>query len=155
MDFLLARLAQHSYAILFAAVFLETVGFPVPAAIALLIAGGASARGSLDGVTAVGGALCAMLIGDTLMFLMGRYTGWWLLGLLCRLSLNPESCIMRSADAFYKRGRLMLVFAELLPGMNSIARRMAGSMNMRLSQFLPLDLAGASLYVSGYFWERV
>src|ERR1700675_3294031 len=151
MDFLLARLAQHSYAILFAAVFLETVGFPVPAAIALLIAGGASARGSLDGVTAVGGALCAMLIGDTLMFLMGRYTGWWLLGLLCRLSLNPESCIMRSADAFYKRGRMLLVFAKFVPGINSMAPPIAGSMNMRWTQFVGLDAAGAALYTGSYW----
>lgn len=50
MEFLLAGLAQHGYTILFAAVFLKTVGFPVPAAIALLIAGGASARGSLHGL---------------------------------------------------------------------------------------------------------
>ncbi len=42
MDFLLTGLTQHGYTILFAAVFLETIGLPVPAAIALLIAGGAA-----------------------------------------------------------------------------------------------------------------
>ena len=41
MDFLLTGLAQHGYAILFAAVFLDH-RLPVPAAIALLIAVGAS-----------------------------------------------------------------------------------------------------------------
>jgi membrane protein DedA with SNARE-associated domain/rhodanese-related sulfurtransferase len=133
-------------------VFLETVGIPIPAALALLIAGAASARGSLEASRAFPGALATMLVADTLMFLMGRYTGWWLLGLLCRLSLNPESCILRSADSFYKRGRIMLVFAKFIPGINTIAPPMAGSMNMRLSQFLWLDLAGASLYVGGYFW---
>ncbi len=29
-------------------------------------------------------ALSAMLLGDTLMYLLGKYTGWWLLGILCR-----------------------------------------------------------------------
>jgi membrane protein DedA with SNARE-associated domain/rhodanese-related sulfurtransferase len=151
MDFLLAELAEHGYAVLFAAVFLETIGFPVPAAIALLIAGGASARGSLVGMVAVGGALGTMLIGDTLMFLLGRYTGWWLLGLLCRLSLNPESCIMRSADAFYKRGRMLLVFAKFVPGINSMAPPLAGSMNMRFIQFIGLDAVGAALYIGAYW----
>src|SRR5271155_3447609 len=110
MESVIARLAEYGYAILFAAVFLETVGIPIPAALALLIAGAASARGSLQASHAFPGALAATLAGDTLMFLMGRYTGWWLLGLLCRISLNPESCILRSADSFYKRGRIMLVF---------------------------------------------
>ena len=145
-------LADHGYGLLFAAVFLETVGIPIPAALALLIAGGASARGSLGIWPAYAGALAAMLAGDTLMFLAGRYTGWWLLGVLCRLSLNPESCMLRAADSFYKRGRSMLVFAKFVPGINSIAPPMAGSMNMRLGQFLTLDLAGAALYVSAYFW---
>jgi len=69
----------------------------VPAALALMIAGGAAARGVLQAPNAFGAALLAMLAGDTLMFLLGRYTGWWLLGILCRISLNPESCILRSA----------------------------------------------------------
>ena len=152
MHFLNVGLAQHGYIILFASVFLETIGFPVPAAIALLIAGGASARGSLYGPTAVGGALVTMLLGDTLMFLLGRHTGWWLLGLLCRLSLNPESCILRSADSFYKRGRTLLIFAKFVPGINSMAPPLAGSMNMRWSQFVGLDAAGAVLYI-GTYWS--
>ena len=41
-------LAQHGYTILIAVVFLETIGLPVPAALALLIAGGAAARGVLQ-----------------------------------------------------------------------------------------------------------
>jgi membrane protein DedA with SNARE-associated domain/rhodanese-related sulfurtransferase len=152
METAIAGLAEHGYGILFAAVFLEAIGIPIPAALALLIAGGASARGSLDVAWAYPGALLAMFLADTLMFLMGRYTGWWLLGIICRLSLNPEACILRSADSFYKRGRIMLVFAKFIPGINSIAPPLAGSMNMRISQFIPLDFAGAALYVSGYFW---
>jgi membrane protein DedA with SNARE-associated domain/rhodanese-related sulfurtransferase len=152
MESVIARLAEYGYGILFAAVFLETVGIPIPAGLVLLIAGGACARGSLQASHAFPGSLAAALAGDTLMFLMGRHTGWWLLGLLCRLSLNPESCILRSADSFYKRGRIMLVFAKFIPGVNSIAPPLAGSMNMRLGQFLRLDLAGAILYVGGYFW---
>jgi membrane protein DedA with SNARE-associated domain/rhodanese-related sulfurtransferase len=151
MNSWISGLALHGYSILFATVFLEAVGLPLPAALALLIAGGASARGSLLGSYALGGALLAMVIGDTLMFLMGRYTGWWLLGVLCRISLNPESCILRSADSFYRRGRMLLVVAKFIPGINTMAPPLAGCMNMPLLQFLALDLAGAALYTGSYF----
>ena len=150
MESLLSGISQHGYSILFAAVFLETIGFPVPAALALMIAGGAAARGSLIPVYTIATALGAMLLGDTLMFLMGRYTGWWLLGLLCRLSLNPESCVLRSAESFYRRGRLVLVFAKFVPGINTMAPPLAGSMNMRYGQFFLLDGTGATLYCGSY-----
>jgi membrane protein DedA with SNARE-associated domain/rhodanese-related sulfurtransferase len=150
MDLLLLRLSQHGYSILFAIVLLESIGIPVPAALALLIAGGACATGALHFPVTLAGALLALMLGDTLMFVMGRYTGWWLLGLLCRLSLNPESCILRSADAFYRRGRVLLVFAKFIPGINTMAPPLAGSMNMRAGQFLRLDLVGALLYVGLY-----
>jgi membrane protein DedA with SNARE-associated domain/rhodanese-related sulfurtransferase len=151
VDTLNAALAHHGYSILAAIVFLEAIGVPVPAAVALLIAGGAAAHGVLQTQYVLGVALLSMLAGDTLMFLLGRYTGWWLLGLLCRISLNPESCILRSADSFYRRGRTLLVIAKFIPGINTMAPPLAGSMNMRLMTFLRLDLAGAVLYAGSYF----
>jgi membrane protein DedA with SNARE-associated domain/rhodanese-related sulfurtransferase len=151
MESLLAGLSEHGYTILFLAVFLEAVGIPIPAALALLIAGAASARGLLAPWLAAPGALSTMLLADTSMFFLGRYTGWWLLGLLCRLSLNPESCILSSADSFYRRGRIVLLFAKFVPGINTMAPPLAGSMNMRFTQFLKLDFVGAFLYIGAYF----
>src|SRR6204780_1497705 len=151
MESWISELAAHGYAILFATVFLEAVGLPLPAALALLIAGGASAHGSLRGSYVIFGSLAAMLTGDTLMFFAGRYTGWWLLGVLCRISLNLESCILRSADSFYRRGRTLLAGGKFIPGINTMAPPLAGCMNMSLMQFLGLDLAGAALYPRAYF----
>jgi len=151
MDSWISALAQHGYSILFAAVFLEALGLPVPAALFLLIAGGAAANGTLQLSYALSGAILAILAGDTLMFLLGRFTGWWLLGLLCRISLNPESCILRAADQFYRRGRTLLVFAKFIPGINTMAPPLAGSMNMRFVSFVQLDLAGAALYIGTFF----
>jgi membrane protein DedA with SNARE-associated domain/rhodanese-related sulfurtransferase len=150
MGSLNTALMQHGYVILAAIVLLEAIGIPVPAAVALLIAGGAVARGMLQAQYVLGIAVFAMLAGDTLMFFLGRYTGWWLLGLLCRVSLNPEACILRSADSFYRRGRTLLVVAKFIPGINTMAPPLAGSMNMRTLTFLRLDFAGALLYVGSY-----
>jgi membrane protein DedA with SNARE-associated domain/rhodanese-related sulfurtransferase len=96
-------------------------------------------------------ALSALLLGDLSMYVLGRYTGWWLLGIMCRLSISPESCILRSADAFYKRGRAVLVIAKFVPGITALAAPLAGSMRMPVAQFLALDLAGASLYTLVYW----
>jgi membrane protein DedA with SNARE-associated domain/rhodanese-related sulfurtransferase len=151
MAILVSAIAQHGYAILFAVVFLEVIGLPVPAAPVLLIAGGASANGPMRPGFSLLTALSAMLSGDMLMYLLGRYTGWWLLKLLCRLSISPESCILRSADTFYKRGRMALLFAKFVPGINALAAPMAGSMRMRVLQFLEFDLCGAFLYAL-FYW---
>lgn len=151
MDSWISEVSQHGYAILFTAVFVEAIGLPVPAALILVLAGGAAANGTLQAGYALTGAVFGTLSGDTLMYLLGRYTGWWLLGLLCRISLNPESCVLRSADAFYRRGRSLLVIAKFIPGINTMAPPLAGSMNMRFWPFIRLDLAGAALYVGTCF----
>lgn len=151
MDFLSAALAHHGYSILFAVVFLEAIGFPVPAALGLLIAGGAAAMHTLSPLVCVAFALSAMLLGDTLMYLLGKYTGWGLLGFLCRISLNPEACVVQSADSFYKRGRVLLVVAKFLPGINTMAPPLSGSMGMPAAQFFLLDFMGAMLYTGVWF----
>jgi membrane protein DedA with SNARE-associated domain/rhodanese-related sulfurtransferase len=150
MDTLVAAIAQHGYAILFAFIFLEVIGFPVPAAPVLIIAGGASAHGPLHPGTSILTALSALMLGDLSMYVLGKYTGWWLLGVLCRLSVSPETCILRSADAFYKRGRAVLLIAKFVPGITALAAPLAGSMRMPVAQFLAFDLAGASLYTLVY-----
>ncbi len=150
MDNLLASIGRHGYSLLALVVFLEAIGLPMPAALALLTAGAASAYGKLNPLIVLGISVLSIVLGDSVLFVVGRYTGWSLLGLLCRLSANPESCIQRSAESFYRRGRVTLVVAKFIPGINTMAPPLAGSMKMRPQQFLQLDLAGACLYVLAY-----
>jgi membrane protein DedA with SNARE-associated domain len=150
MNTLLAAISHHGYLLVFLIVFAEASGFPAPAAVALVAAGAAGAARILSAPLVLVTALVAMMLGDTLLFVLGRYTGWALLASLCRLSLNPETCILRSAESFYKRGKLTLLFAKFIPGVNTMAPPLAGSMRMRPTQFLLLDFAGALLYVLAY-----
>jgi membrane protein DedA with SNARE-associated domain len=150
MNDLLAAIAQHGYAVLAGVVFLMAIGVPVPGALALFTAGSAVAHGRLSAPPAFGAAVLALLAGDTILFLLGRYTGWALLGFLCRLSANPESCILRSAESFYRRGKRTLIIAKFVPALNVMAPPLAGSMKMRLAQFWWLDFVGASLYALAY-----
>jgi len=143
-------MARHGYGIILLTVFLEAVGLPVPAALALVAGGAAVAAGVLYAPAAVLLAIVGMLLGDSLLYVLGRHLGWALLGYLCKVSANPETCILRSAESFYKRGRTTLLLAKFIPGVNTMAPPLAGSMKMPLAQFLALDLVGASFYALAY-----
>jgi membrane protein DedA with SNARE-associated domain/rhodanese-related sulfurtransferase len=142
---------KYGYQSLYLLLFMEAVGFPMPGSIVLLTAGAAAATGLLHPAVSLVVALGAMLSGDTLLYLIGRHTGWALLGFLCRLSLNPESCILRASETFYKKGRKALLFAKFIPGINTMTPPLAGSMNMGFPTFLVLDFGGALLYTLT-FW---
>ena len=150
MEALLSAIGRHGYILVFFIVLAEALGLPVPAALALVAGGAAAAAGLLHLTTLMLLAVSAMLLGDSLLFVLGRYMGWALLGFLCKLSVNPETCILRSAESFYKRGKATLLFAKFIPGINTMAPPLAGSMRMRPDIFLRLDLAGASLYAFVY-----
>jgi membrane protein DedA with SNARE-associated domain len=147
---LLLLMARHGYGLTFGLLLAEAVGIPFPAAIALVAAGAAVASHALWGPYVVLAAVLALLLGDTVQFWLGRYMGWALLGFLCRVSINPETCILRSAESFYKRGKITLVIAKFIPGVNTMAAPLAGSMKMRFWQFLRLDFAGAIVYAFTY-----
>ena len=147
---LLATIGRHGYALTFAFLLAETIGLPFPASIALVAAGAAIASHALSAPGVLLAALFGLVLGDIWMFWLGRYTGWALLGFLCRLSMNPETCMLRSAQSFYKRGKTTLLVAKFLPGVNTMAAPLAGSMKMPFAQFLRLDFAGATLYSLTY-----
>ncbi len=150
MTDLLSMMARHGYALTFTLLLAEAVGLPFPAAIAMVAAGAAIASHTLSAPGVLLAAMVALLIGDSVQFWLGRISGWALLGFLCRLSMNPETCILRSAESFYKRGKMTLLVAKFIPGVNTMAAPLAGSMKMHFGQFLRLDFVGALLYCSTY-----
>jgi membrane protein DedA with SNARE-associated domain len=150
MEHILHILEHHGYLALVAMVFLEAIGLPIPAAVALVTAGAAAAWKMLGLGYVVLWSVIPIVAGDSILYFLGRKSGWGLLGLLCRVSMNPETCILRSAESFYKRGRLTLIFAKFVPGLSAMAAPLSGSMKMRYSQFLRFDTAGTVLYVLAY-----
>ncbi len=138
--------AQHGYAVVALVLFLAAAGVPVPTSVVLLAAGAAAANHSLSIAVLLPVAWLAALLGDGLLYLGGRYTGWWLLAGLCRLTMNPEGCIFSSSAYFYRRGAKTLLFSKWVPGLSAMAAPLAGSLNMRFWRFLRLDAIGVALY---------
>ena len=150
MSDFVSLVARHGYLIIFLTVFVEAIGLPVPAALALVAGGAAVASGALRILVLLPLALAGILLGDCLLYFLGRHAGWALLGFLCKVSVNPETCILRSAESFYRRGRTTLLVAKFIPGVNTMAPPLAGSMKLPFAQFLMLDLAGAGFYALTY-----
>jgi membrane protein DedA with SNARE-associated domain len=146
----LLLLVRHGYTVLGLLVGFGAVGIPMPVTLALITAGAASARHFLRPEIALLVSVSALLLGDSILYWLGRHTGWWLLGMLCRVTLNPEACILRSAESFYRRGKVALLIAKFMPGIGVLAAPLAGSMKMGWGQFLRLDLLGACLYAGVY-----
>ena len=146
--------AQHGYAVVAIILFLAAAGLPLPTSIVLLMAGAASAGGpgsaKLDLSVILPLAWASAVVGDTALYFGGRYTGWWLLAGMCRLSMNPEGCIFSSSNYFYRRGARTLLFAKWIPGLSSMAAPLAGSLNMRFGKFIALDAPGVAFYVSAW-----
>ena len=147
---LLDVIAHHGYAVTSIVLFSACCGLPLPLSVVLLTAGAAAHGGSLNLGVLVLCAFGSALLGDTLMYLGGRYTGWWLLTNICRFSMNPETCVFASAQQFYKRGPRALVVAKFVPGLATVAAILAGSLNMRLRRFLTMDGLGILIYVSAW-----
>jgi membrane protein DedA with SNARE-associated domain len=147
---LLESISHHGYIFLAVVCFAEAIGLPVPAALAILTAGAVTAYGDLHFYMVLLVGVLAMLVGDVILYFTGRVSGWALLGILCRLSANPETCILRSAEYFYRRGKQTLLFAKFIPGINTMSPPLAGSMKMRVGDFLQFDTLGAFFYVGAY-----
>ena len=139
-------IAQHGYAVVALILFFAAAGLPLPTSLTLLAAG-AAAHHDLRMEILLPIAWLATLSGDSLIYLGGRYTGWWLLSFMCRLTMNPERCIFSSSAYFYRRGAKTLLFSKWIPGLAAMAAPLAGSLNMRFSRFLRLDSAGVGIYV--------
>ncbi len=139
-------LVEHGYTLLFAWVLAEQLGLPIPSWPLLLAAGALAGSGQLSLGSSIALAVVASIIADILWYELGKRRGGKILGLLCRISLEPDTCVRRTEDAFQNHGTRSLLLAKFIPGLSTAAPPMAGVTGMRLARFLLLDGIGALLY---------
>lgn len=143
-------LVHYGYALLFAWLLLEQGALPLPS-IPLLLACGALARsGQLSMVLMVASGLGACLIADNIWFHLGRQKGGKVLHFLCRVALEPDSCVRRTENAFLRYGVNSLLVSKFVPGLNAVAAPLAGSSAVSWGRFLIFDTAGALIWILAY-----
>ena len=147
MSAVIQFLIQHGYAVLFAWVFAEQMGLPLPAIPILFAAGALAGEGQLNPALSFGLAVVAALISNVLWYQIGRRGGSSVLAMLCRISLNPDSCIRRTSDIFSRHGARSLLVAKFLPGLAHVAPPLAGIFRMPLWRFLLFNGLGTCFWV--------
>jgi membrane protein DedA with SNARE-associated domain/rhodanese-related sulfurtransferase len=141
-------LTQHGSVLLFVVVLAEQVGLPIPALPFLVAAGALVGTGQMALGVAVGSAVLAALLGDQLWYELGRRRGRRVLNWLCRISLEPTSCVRRTEEFFTRHGVHSLVVAKFIPGLSTIAPPLAGIVGLRMPEYLLYNGLGTILWVS-------
>ena len=130
----------------FGFVLVEQVGLPLPTYPVLIVAGAWSARGGPAAVEIVAAAIAACLLADLAWYASGRRFGSRVLRAMCRLSLEPDSCVSDTEHLFARFGTRALMMAKFIPGLGAVTTAMSGVVCARLSGFLVYDFIGATLW---------
>src|SRR6266545_6237532 len=132
-------LVRHGAAVLFAAVFIEQMGVPLPATPWLLAAGALSGTGKMNWLAALGAAAFGSVLADLIWFYLGRHGGQRVLSLLCRISLEPDSCVRRTQNLFTRYGMRGVVAAKFIPGLSTLVPPLAGNSGVGAPRFIFFD----------------
>jgi membrane protein DedA with SNARE-associated domain len=141
---------RHGYLVLVTWVFAEQVGVPIPSMPILLAAGALAGRGHMNLAASLAWCVVAAVVADSIWFQLGRLKGVQVLRFLCRVSLEPDSCVRDTEDLFARRGARTLLVAKFLPGLNTVAPPLAGVVRMGAWRFLLFDALGTLLWAGTF-----
>lgn len=145
----IAPLLEHDNTnlLVFFNVFLQQLGVPVPSVPTMVLAGSQSS-GLTALVSLLMAAVLASLLADWIWYQAGRRFGYRVLSLLCKMSINPSSCVNQTEARFTKWGVWSLVFGKFIPGFSTVAPPVAGALGMPRSSFFMASAVGAALWAS-------
>ena len=140
-----AFLAQHRELVVFINVLLQQIGLPVPAVPTMML--NASQSDSIAGLPLLLiAAVAASLLADLIWYQAGKLFGYSILKFLCKMSINPGSCVNQTEARFVKWGIWSLIFGKFIPGFSTVAPPVAGALGMSRSKFLIASAIGAALW---------
>jgi membrane protein DedA with SNARE-associated domain len=143
-------LSRHGYLLLITWVFAEQAGLPIPSIPILLAAGALAGVGRLSLPASLLYCVLAALTADLIWFHLGRLRGIQVLRSLCRLSLEPDSCVRRTEGIYARQGERTMLFSKFFPGLNTVAAPLAGVVGTRLWRFALFDTLGTLLWAGTF-----
>jgi membrane protein DedA with SNARE-associated domain/rhodanese-related sulfurtransferase len=144
---LVQLISQYGLLVVGANVLLDQIGLPVPALPTLIIAGALAAGGSIALGSLFAVSVIACVLPDCGWYLLGQVYGIRVLRTLCRISLEPDSCVNQTQSRFERWGINSLLIAKFVPGLAIIAPPLAGALRIGWPRFILLSIAGAMLWV--------
>jgi membrane protein DedA with SNARE-associated domain len=145
-EWLVDLFARYGYLVVFAGVFLENAGLPVPGETALLAGAALAKFGHLSLFWVIVTAICAAILGDNLGFLIGRKAGR---GLAERhgSKIGLTRARLAQFDRFFDRHGAKTVFiARFVTGLRVFCAFLAGSSELEWRTFLFYNAMGAIVW---------
>ncbi len=139
-----------AYAIIFGILVACGLGLPLPEDIPLVAAGYLVWDGTLSVWGTLLVTLTGVLIGDTILFWLGRKFGMKLLDPRRKKPFFPPDRVHRVKAYFRKYGEKIVFFARFVAGFRAVAFFMAGAMKMPYQHFILFD--GLAALVSVPIW---
>lgn len=148
MSALSGLLAQHGLTLVFVNVLLAQLGLPLPALPLLVVAGALVADGTIHLLPLAAIVTAASLLGDLPWYVAGRRYGYTVLRTLCRIAVEPDSCVNQTENIFARWGAPSLLVAKYVPGFATVAPPLAGTMRVGLARFIAYSAAAALLWAA-------
>src|SRR5262245_31480481 len=150
MEDALQSLVRHGLVALFFIMLADQLALPVPMDIFIFAAGGLVGAGHLTFGPAVATLLSAGLLGNVIWYALGRRHGGPILKFMCRVSIEPDSCVRRTQNLFTRHGAKALILAKFVPGLNTVAAPLAGVARVPFPRFVLLISIGLLLWIVPY-----
>jgi membrane protein DedA with SNARE-associated domain len=141
---------RYGYWLLFLNVFSEQLAIPLPAAPVLLAMGALAGLGNFSFGFSLFLATSACVICDQVWYRLGRGKGNSILRLVCRVSLEPDSCVSNTKSMFVRWGAWSLIVSKFVPGLSAVAAPLSGLTRMPLVKFSSAALIGSILWTGSY-----
>jgi membrane protein DedA with SNARE-associated domain/rhodanese-related sulfurtransferase len=141
---------RHGYALLFFWILAEQGALPLPSAPLLLACGALAKDGRLSAHLIVLTGLAACLIADNVWFMLGRRRGAKVLRFICRVALEPDSCVRKTETMYLRYGVRSLLIAKFVPGLNAVAAPLSAISDVSFGKFVLFDSLGALIWICSY-----
>src|SRR5262249_41970660 len=117
---------------------------------ALLAVGALAANGHASVPLAIAAIAVVALPVDLLWYELGRRRGASVLSNLCRLTLEPDSCVRRTQNLFLRYGVKAMLVSKFLPGLTTVMPPLSGIFAVSRWKFACFEVMGVVLWAG--FW---
>jgi membrane protein DedA with SNARE-associated domain len=143
-------IVRHGYLLLFLWVLAEQGALPAPSLPLLLACGALAHDGRLNPVLVILSGAAACMTADNIWFQLGRRRGSKALRFICRVSIEPDSCVRRTEATFKRLGSRALLVGKFVPGLSTVMSPLAALSGMSQVRFLVFDTLGALAWIVSF-----
>lgn len=151
-DFFVSLLGKWSYLGLFLVLLAAGLGLPLPEDIPLVAAGYLVHLGKADLHLMIATGMFGVLLGDSILFLMGRRYGEQIVQHRWLRRIAKPWLVEKARQKYVRHGAKILFAARFMPGLRSVLFLTAGTFRIPFWKFFVIDGFAALISVPTWVW---